>query len=113
MLVKVQFLVLREYYDSGLLWSSHPFVATGNAGKRHKMDLHVGYSGPLRLVYVLRDYCELRAETMPLEGRYPDLTCGKRRASYLTLSPSIVGVCPRKFRVRGFLSRSPASNGPV
>ncbi len=36
MLVKVQFLVLGEYYDSGLLWRSHPLVATTNAGKRHK-----------------------------------------------------------------------------
>ncbi len=39
MLVKVQFLALVEYYDRALLWCSRPFVATTNAGKRHKTDL--------------------------------------------------------------------------
>ncbi len=58
MLVKVQFLLLREYYDSGLLWRSHPLVATTNAGKRHKTDLR--YS-EIEALSVWSKFCETTA----------------------------------------------------
>ncbi len=71
MLVMVQFLLLEEYYNSELLWRSHQPVATANAGKWHKTDLRYSEIEAISVRYKFCNYCELRAETMPLEGRYP------------------------------------------